>query len=163
MAVRGRRTSVRRLTLLPVLLLISASSACTNVDSGHKAARRVRVMNEMPIVSPSQTAAEERQQAAAETHALRVLRARPPEAAAPEAWRTVAISHNDHRLLLAVSVRACDTFLGVLVTDTPERVDVAPLVRKTASGTCTNRLDTFVGYVDFPAGLGTRYVVAASS
>lgn len=163
MVAPRRRSSVRRFALVPVLLLIAASAACSSGDGDHQAGPRARVLNEMPVVSASQAAAEAQQQAAAETHALRVLRERPAGAAAARAWRTVATSHNDHRLLLAVSVGACDTFLGVLVTDAPERVAVEPLVREPASGVCIDRLDTFMGHIDFRAALGTRLAVAASS
>ncbi len=153
--VMERRIGVRVLRILAASAL-AVTASCSTGGAGHTS-RHFRSTNTMPVVTASQVAEEMREQAAAEKQPFPVLRIPLAHAGAPLAWRTLATSHGDRRLLLEVRLSPCDRLLGILVHDTPDSVRVEPLVLKAPSTTVCNRmLLVAVGYVHFPAPLGTR-------
>jgi hypothetical protein len=111
--VTPRRKAMRVLCLLSASAL-ALTAACSTGATGHQSGP-LRRANETPVVSASELAKSAREQAAAEKQPLRVLRARPAGAGAPLAWRTLATSHGDRRLLLEVRLSPCATLLGILV------------------------------------------------
>lgn len=152
---------VRKSRLAPFALLVLTATACGGQEEAQNEAAP-RSLDRSITVSASQIAEDTRVQAAAERQPLDVLRTRPSGATDAQSWRTLAVSHDDHRLLLAVNLGACDRFLGVAVIDTVQQVTVEPLVMPSTATACVKRLDTVVGYVDFAQPLGKRLTTPAS-